>query len=89
MGAVTEAPDWVEGALSFLPPPLVPRTWRQECQAGSSAGQILFPSSQSYRALGVFAKMEIIFLNIGLITSLFCSRLIKVPLEGLIELKCL
>lgn len=33
-GAVTEAPDWVEGALSFLPPPLVPRTWRQECQAG-------------------------------------------------------
>lgn len=48
-----------------------------------------FPAPKALELLGPFAKIEIIFLNIGLITSLFCSRLIKVPMEGLIELKCL
>lgn len=46
-----------------------------------------FPAPKAIELLGSFLKIEIIFLNIGLIISLFCSRVIKVPLEGLIELK--
>lgn len=61
MGAVMEAPDWVEGAPSCLPPPCVPRMWGEDANLGSSQDKCSFSARKALELVGPFVKVETTF----------------------------